>query len=231
LFAAHQVSSDAVVACDPRLCSQLAASGFSTVQEYPLGQNSVSLTDTNLIVVTPAIRFLLGTTDPQLGADVMPAILASFGSGSARITIQAVDPDGAAAHQAALLQDVQARVQLGAQLLNSGFVSATPIARKELAQGEVDPRLLLAIQALANRQPVDIASFGDAGPSASPGEPFRSADFAATDPPEPTMISVFRMHPGFPSITHAMLLMLADGQTAVQIEFGVPTPLNLLSPS
>ena len=115
-------------------------------------------------------------------------------------------------------------------MLSSGNVSAAPAARNELAQGEVDPRLLLAIQALAIHQPVDIVSFGDAGPSASPGVPFRSADFAAMDPPGQTMISVFRTHSGFPSITHAALLTLADGQTVLQIEFGVPTPLNLLSP-
>ncbi len=237
-FAAHQVSSDAVVACDPRLCALLTASGFPTVQEYPLGQGSVSLINTNLIVVTPAIRFLLGTMHPHLGADVLPAILASFGSGSAQITIQAVDPDGAAAYEAALRQDVRARVQLGTQLLSGGNVSATPTARNELAQGEVDPRLLLAIQALADQEPVDILSFGDAGPSTSPGVPLRSADFAETDPASQTfgpgyrqtMISVFRTHSGFPSITGAAEPMLADGQTVLQIEFGVPTPLNLLSP-
>ena len=234
----QQVSSDAVVACDPRLCALLTAINFPTVQEDPLDQNSVSLMNTNLIVVTPAIRFLLGTMHPHLGGDVLPAILASFGSGSAQITIQAVDPDGAAAYQAALLQDVRARVQLGTQLLSGGNVSATPAARNELAQGEVDPRLLLAIQALADQEPVDILSFGDAGPSTSPGAPLRSADFAETDPASQTfgpgyrqtMISVFRTHSGFPSITRAGEPMLADGQTVLQIEFGVPTPVNLLSP-
>ncbi len=110
-------------------------------------------------------------------------MLASFGSGRALVTIQPVDPAGGAAYQAALSQDVQERIQVGQKLLNSGSVSAAPKARHALFTGEVDPRILLVIQALISSQMGRSRSrlFSNSGPGAGPGVPFRTANFVASE--------------------------------------------------
>ena len=54
-----------------------------------------------------------------------------------------------------------------------------------LADGEVDPRLLVVLAALAALHPLDITGFGRPSPGASAGVPLRSADIAGAAPPGP----------------------------------------------
>src|SRR5207249_1654566 len=54
--------------------------------------------------------------------------------------------------------------------------------RNQLAAGQVDSRLLLAIAALAGHQPISIVRFGNVGPSADATMPLRFADLAENDP-------------------------------------------------
>ena len=166
-------------------------------------------------------------------------MLASFRSGRELVTIQPVDPAGGATYQDAFSRDVQQRIQLGQELLNGGRVSAAPKARHALAVGEVDPRILLAIQALVRQIPVKIAGFSDSGPGAGPGVPFRTANFVATDlsagvPPAAylhQMIALLRARATSYPVLHATPITMFNGQPAVQIVYGAPSPLGLLGPS
>ena len=232
-----QVSPGTVVACDPQMCSELRAYGFPGQQEAHLGANSQSLSGASLVAVTPPLRTLFARG--SAGNEVAPVVLASWGSGSALVTIQPVDPAGGSAYQAALSKDVQQRIQLGQELLNSGRVSAAPKARHALAVGEVDPRILLAIKAVVRQLPVKIAGFSNLGPGAGPGVPFRTANFVATDlstglPPvayQHQLIALLRAHATSYPVLHATPITMRNGQRAVQIVYGAPSPLGLLGPS
>ena len=57
----------------------------------------------------------------------------------------------------------------------------SPTARKQLIAGQVDSRLVLAIAALASKEPVDIVQFGNIGPGADADIPLRYADLAEND--------------------------------------------------
>jgi hypothetical protein len=227
----QQVGAGAAVACDAQTCPVLTASGFPAAQQVQIQVNPQSLSSAGIVVVTPAVRVFF-SNHPGLGADIAPEILASFGP----ISVQAVDPAGGSAYQTALSQDVQARIQVGQQLLNSGDVTAAPVAETQLVAGDVDSRLLLAIQALSQQQPVHIVAFADSGPGASAGIPFRAAELGETDPTGamlPTayvqsMITVLNAHATFPAVTHARQVNLGDGQTVGEIDYALPLQLGLL---
>jgi hypothetical protein len=231
---AQQVAPGTVVACDAQTCAALTASGIPAAQQVQLAVNPQSLSGAGIIVLTPAVRTLLTTTNPGLVNYVTPPVLASFG----QVTVHLVYPAGRAAYQTALSQDVQERIQLGTRLLNSGLVSASSAAESELTAGTVDPRLLLAIQALANQQPIDIVGFGDSGPVAGPGTPFRGVDLAETDisnAMSPTgyvqsMIALLKAHATFPAFASGRQVALPDGQTVVEVVYAAPSPLGLLAP-
>ncbi len=183
--------------------------------------------------MTPELRLLFSTV-PSLSDDVTPAVLATFGSGSARITVQLVYPGGRAAYRSALSRSVSDRIAVGEQLLNSGSVTASPAARSELAAGQVDPRFLLVLRTLISQQPIDIVGFGGRGPGAGPGVPFRVADVATTDPASslgggymPWLASVL-LHPNaaYPAISPKLGTL--DGQQVAMIEYAAPTPLGVL---
>ena len=232
-WVSQQVGTGTAVACDAQTCPVLTASGIPAAQQVQIQLNPQSLSSAGIVVVTPAVRNFF-SNHPGLGADIAPAVLASFGP----ITVQPVDPAGGSAYQAALSQDLQARIQVGEQLLNSGDVTAAPVAETQLAAGDVDSRLLLAIQALAQQQAVYIVAFGDSGPGASAGIPFRAAELRETDPTgamAPTayvqsMITLLNAHATFPAFAQAKQVNLADGQTVAQIEYALPLQLGLLTP-
>jgi hypothetical protein len=230
----QQVAPGTIVACDAQTCPVLTAGGITGAQQVQVGLNSQSLSDASIAVVTPGLRTLFSTLDPSLGNEVIPVALASFGP----VSVQEIYPAGAAAYQAALSQDVQLRIQVGEQLLNSGRVSASPGAQSELTAGDVDPRLLLAIQALANQQSVKIVDFGVPGAAAGPGAPFRGVQLAETDPSGgmapsvylQSMIALLQAHATFPPFLNGKQVTLGDGQTVVQVLYAAPTPLGLLAP-
>jgi hypothetical protein len=231
-----EVGAATVVACDAATCNTLTADGFPPGQEVRLGMASQTLSNAGIIIVTPQVRLLLGTIRPSLGADVALVDLARFGAGSSQVTIQVVDPHGSAAYAAALSQDVQQRIQLGNKLLSSGSISGSPSAKSDLAHGQVDSRILLAIQALIKQAPVDIVSFGRSGPHAGPGIPFRAVDFAEFDPAAGLsgpgyvgkLAMVLKAHATFP-VYSSVGQSVYNGQNVIHIAYAAPSPLGLLA--
>jgi hypothetical protein len=223
-----------MVACTPQIiCQALMQAGLPASQEVQL-TNARSLSKASIVVVTPALRQQLSTVGPSV---VAPVNLASFGLGSASITIQPVYPYGGAAYVAALRQSVQNRIRVGQQLLSSGNVQVAPMARAALTAGQVDPRLLQVLQALISQQPIDILGFANSGPSASAGIPFRIAYLATTDPASSLPGSAYTNWLGpmlkqpnvaFPAITHPTpTLYMLDGQQVAEIGYPAPSPLGV----
>jgi hypothetical protein len=232
-WVAGQVSGSAIVACDAAMCAALQAQGLPAPNMVVLRAGASDPLGSDVVVATAAVRSQLGS---RLGGVYAPVVIASFGSGDARIDVRAVAPDGAAAYQAAFGSDWAARRAAGAQLLRNPRIEASQAARDEIAAGQVDPRLLVTLAALAALHPVQVVDFGDAPPGASAGVPLRAADVAGPrGAPAGSAAAGLRsmrafLHAQRPpySPDQAAITQLPGGHPVLRIEFPAPSPLGLL---
>ena len=231
-WVASQASGDAIVACDPAMCAVLQARGVPASRLLVLNSVRADPLGSDLMVVTAAVRSQFGG---RLAGVYAPVTLASFGSGGARIAVQAVAPDGSSAYRAQLARDVRDRRVAGAQLLHNHRVHVAGAARPALTGGRVDSRLLATLATLAALHPLDIISFGGSGPGASAGVPLRSAEIAAAAPAGrrhlasvASLRAFFRAQrpPYLP--TSLETVRITPRRTALRIEYQVPCPLGLL---
>jgi hypothetical protein len=234
-WVAQQVSHDVIVSCDRVMCAALRAAGFPDRDLLVLGPTSPDPVNTAVVVETAAVRGLFGSS---LAAAWAPAVLASFGSGPAGITVRVIAPHGAAAYQTALATDLAAREAAGTALLKDRRIAVPPLAGAQLTSGQVDSRLLLALAALARHQPVSIVQFGNSGPGASAGVPLRFADLAETDrAAHLTRAAYVRSARAYLSTVKAgyrpartTTVVLPGGQAVLRVEFTAPSPLRVPGP-
>ena len=234
-WVAGQVSRAATVSCDRVMCQALAAYGVPAASLLELEPGNADPPRSSIIVATAAVRSMIGS---RLSSADAPAVIASFGSGSMQISIRVVAPRRAAAYFSALSADIAARKAAGTQLLDNQRIIASAAARRQLAGGRVDPRLLVILAGLAAQRPVSIVAFGDLAPGASPGIPLRSADLAqtgATAGPNPAAqlraMAVFLRAQRDPYLAaHIQTARRAGGRNVLRIEFAAPSPLGLLGP-
>jgi hypothetical protein len=224
----RQVSPSAIVACDPAMCAALQASGVAAGRLLVLGTSASDPLGSDLVVATPSLRSQFGA---RLASVYAPVVIASFGSGAARIDIRAVAADGTAAYDSALAADQSARIAAGEQLIGNRHITMPAAARAVLRAGRVDPRLLATLAALAGQQPLRVLAFGDPSPGANAAIPLRSVEIAPAKAGTRaaarlrTMLSFLhaQQQPFLP--TRAAL----SGQSALSVEYGAPSPLGLLS--
>jgi hypothetical protein len=232
-WASSQVSRTAIVSCDLVMCQALQTHGVPAASLLEVRPGGADPLDSSVIVATAAVRSMIGS---RLVAADAPATIASFGSGSTRIDIREIAPQGTAAYVSALRADILARQTSGTQLMNNQRITASATARSQLAGGQVDSRLLVIIAGLAAQQPLSIVAFGDRAPGASPGIPLRSADLAETGstagPDGVTwvrsMVTFLRAQRDPYLAAHIQTMRLASGQNILRIEFAAPSPLGLL---
>jgi hypothetical protein len=232
-WAAGQVSRTAIVSCDLVMCQALQAHGVPAASLLELRPGRADPLDSSVVVATAAVRSLIGS---RLVAADAPATIASFGSGSTRIDIREIAPQGTAAYLSALRTDVRARQTSGTQLLDNRRITASATARGQLAGGQVDSRLLVVIAGLAAQGPFAIVAFGDRAPGASPGIPLRSADLAETGGTAGphgvawvrSIVTFLRAQRDPYLAARIQTLRLAGGQNVLRIEFAAPSPLGLL---
>jgi hypothetical protein len=230
-----QVSRSAIVSCDPVMCQALEARGVSAASLLELRPGEADPLRSSIIVATAAVRGLIG---PRLSSTYAPAAIASFGSGRRQISVRVVAPRGAAAYTSALRADMLARKASGAQLLDNRRIIVSATARRQLAHGQADSRLLVVIAGLAARWPVSVAAFGDLAPGASRGIPLRSADLApvgATASAGPAarmraMVAFLRAQRDPYLAAHIQTVPRAGGRNVLRIEFAAPSPPGLLGP-
>jgi hypothetical protein len=231
-WVASQVNRDAIVACDPAMCATLLAHrvpagrlvALTTARPDPLGSD--------LVVATPAVRSQFGARLPGVYA---PVTLVTFGSGPTRIELRVVAADGAAAYRRQFAADLRDRKAAGATLLYNRHIHVASTARAALADGEVDPRLLVTLVTLAHLHPLDIIGFGSPSRGASVGVPLRSAEITAAAPPGSrrpvslhNLMTVLRAQrpPYLPSLLD--ILQISSGGAVLRIGYPVPSPLGLL---
>jgi hypothetical protein len=225
---AAQVSLDAIVACDPAMCAALQASGVGAGRLLVLGTSASDPLGSGLVVATPALRNQFGA---RLAGVYAPVVVASFGSGAGRIDIRAVAADGTAAYDSALAADRSARLAAGGQLIDNRHITMSADAQALLRAGQVDPRLLAVLAALAAQQPLRILAFGDPSPGASAAIPLRSVEIA---PANAGTHAAARLRPVLSflqaqRVPYLPMRAVLVGQSAMSVEYAAPSPLGLLS--
>lgn len=231
VWVAQQVSGDVVVACDPAMCGALQAAGVAAGRLLVLRPGQGDPLGSEILLVTAAVHSQFGS---RLTSVYAPITLAAFGSGSARIEVRVVAPDGTKAYLAQLAADVAARRSAGAALLHNSGIRVAAAARSELIAGQVDPRLLLLVVTLSHAYPVDIVSFGNQASGASAGVPLRSAEITGAAPApghQPVSMRVLRNFlnaqrtPYRPATVTTVRL---GSRTALDVEYPAPSPFGLL---
>jgi hypothetical protein len=211
------------------VCADLAGRGFPDLD--PLGPESNDPLDSNVVVATADIRNQFGG---RLASVYAPIILASFGSGNARIEIREVIPGGTIAYRAALAADLRARKIAGAQLRANSQITASAIARTQLLSGDIDPQLPQLIAAMAHFQPVRIVAFGDQGPGGGSTSLLRSVDLATHVTRSQLAATAYLQW--MQAFIHAQRaeyrpalseqITLPGGQTVLRIQYSAPSPLS-----
>jgi hypothetical protein len=198
---ASQLAPNTPVACDPATCATL---------RFPVARDPQAA---SIVIATPQLRATEGTS---LDA-VAPTILASFGTGASRVDVRLVAPP------AAFAADHAARKQAGTQLLRNPRLHASPWVASQLAAGQVDARLLMALAALTADQPVSIADLSDTGPGADPGVPLRAALIMVADEPAAWAFLAGQQTGAF------RLAELRVVGNMLYLRFSAPCPLGLLT--
>jgi hypothetical protein len=163
--------------------------------------------------------------------------------GDRGITVRVIAPHGVLAYQNLLSDDLAARKEAGAGLLDDSQITISAAARNQLASSQVDSRLMLALASLAGSEPINIVKFWNTGPGASAGNPLRFADLAKNDQAVhlnssaymravfadlSTANADFRANPQIrPARTVPAML---QGLAVLQVEFSAPTPLGVFGP-
>ena len=226
-----QVSRAAVVSCDLQVCADLVSAGFPSANLLTLGPTSNDPLGSALVVATAPIRAQYGS---RLASVYAPAIIASFGSGTARIDIRLVYPGGAAGYDAVQGTALRARKVAGAQLLANSQIAASATARTQLLSGDVDPRLPQLLAIMAGSHPVHIVGFINQSPGGGPASLLRSVDLATADSTahltRAAYLSWMQAFIGAQRAQYrpasAQQVTLPTGQTVLRIGYAAPSPLS-----
>jgi hypothetical protein len=225
---ARQVLPGTIIACDPLMCSALEAVNVPAASLNEVQPSTPDPMGSDLVVATPAVRSQFGS---RLASVYAPLVIASFGSGAQRIDIRAIAPDGAKAFAAALAPDLSARITAGELLLRNKNVRASAQASRALLAGDVDPRLLVTLSALAGEMPLQLVIFDDSSPGASPEVPLRGAEIGATSAKSlSAMLAFLAAQQAAYRPSQFRKAESASGQTVVAVQFDAPGPLGLNGP-
>jgi tetratricopeptide (TPR) repeat protein len=230
-WVAAQVSRSAIIGCDPAMCAALEVRGVPGGDLLVLGPNGpADPLGSNVVVATAAVRAEFGS---RLVSVYAPQVLATFGSGTGAIEVREVAPDGVPAFITASRSDLQARRQFGTTLLRNRQLDVVATARAEIADGEVDSRLLATLATLADLQPVRVVAFENDDPGAAGGVPLRAVVIApagrATSGWDQSVLAFLNsQRPPFRPAA-ARPAAVAGFRQAVRIQFQSPSPLGLLT--
>jgi hypothetical protein len=213
---ASQLGSNAIIGCDPLICTALQARGVTAARLMPLTPGAPGPHGATVVV----------TSDPA-AAQYAPAVLASFGAGATKVDVRATEPGGAAAYQAALRADQNARMTAGSQLLRNKRIHFSAADAAELRAGQVDARLLATLAALSSQYSFGVTAFGDASPGVA--ALYRQATITAAGKDLTAALALLKAQvpPFLPAV--AVIVSPGTGQAALNIQYAAPSPLGLLT--
>ncbi len=221
----QQVASSVLVGCDPEMCNDLQQAGLPAGQLLELQPTAPDPEGSLLVVATPVIRNQFGT---RLASVYAPLVVASFGSGADRVDVRYVSPGGTAAFESQLAADQKSRITAGEQLLTNKNVQASTVAHRVLRAGQVDPRLLITLSALAHQWPLHLVAFDDPSPGVSSDVPLRGVEIgAATSAGLSAMVAFLtaQQNPYAPAV--ARITQGTNGQSVVTVRYDAPGPMGL----
>ena len=220
VWIAGQLSSGAIIACDPAMCAALQAQGVAAGRLMPLTPRAPDPRGAAVVVTSaPAAS--------QLIEAYAPAVIASFGSAADPIDVRVAEPGGAAVYQTALRADLAARMSAGSQLLGNHRIRFTAQDAAQLRAGQVDTRLLATLATLASQYSFSVSAFGDASPGVA--VLYRDATITGASQNIAGALTLVKAQvpPYLP--TQASMVQTAVGPAALSIEFAAPSPLGLLT--
>lgn len=222
---AQQVGSDVNVSCDPQMCGEVREQGFPAARLTALPPRTDGPLGAGVVVATPTLRDQFGA---RLATVYAPLVLASFGSGAEQVDIRVVAPDGAAALRAQLAAEHTHLVAAGTQLLRNSNIAASPTARAPLLAGQVDPRLLVMLSALASQGPVRLVTFDDSSPGTSTVVQLRGAEIGAASTAGLSAVLGFLRAQQAPYLpASAAIARAVSGQSVVTVRYDAPGPMDL----
>ena len=225
-WVAQQVGSDNIVACDPVICSALLGQGIPAGRLLPLQSAGGNPFGADVIVASPSVRSEFGS---ELTTVYAPALIASFGSGAARVDVRAIANQGGAAYRAAEQPDLTARKAAGAQLLHNRRFHATAAAARQITAGQVDTRLLVTLAWLVSQRAVSVGSFGATGPGAP--VQLRQVTITGADGQDAALTADLDQvrSQRTPYLPDSATIVHPGGPGVLRIEFGAPSVQGLLS--
>jgi hypothetical protein len=231
-WVSQQISPSTVVACDAAMCQALRERGFPAASLRLLQKSSPYPLSSQVVIETAAVRKIFGSS---LDAQAAPEVITTVGTGTAIVVIRVIAQHGVAAYKRELASDLSVRKRTGMALLGGARIRTLAVAHQQLADGEVDTRLLYAITALAAVKPIDILTFGSFATDPSGGLPLRYADLAEQDRAAhqsrkayvKTLTKVLNsISAPFGPIRSQTVL--SGGTYVLRIEVSAPSPLGLL---
>ncbi len=212
------------MSCDPVMCRALEAHGIPSPDLRVLASSASSLLGSQIVVATATIRKQLGSS---LTTVYSPAVLSSFGSGNSRIDVRLIAPHGAAAFMQQFRADQKERKTAAGALLTLASISLSASARRQLAAGQVDSRLIVLLSFLAPSFRLDVAAFSDSGPGANVGMPLRSLTLTGSKAGLRSVLTYVRTHETAPYLPEHTQLTRQRGRPELVIEFYAPSPLGV----
>ena len=183
------------------------------------------------VVATAVVRAQYGS---RLASVYAPAVIASFGSGNARIDIREVFPGGTKRYRQVQQPDMRTRQAHDALLLTNSQITFSATARKQLLSGDIDPRLPQLLAYMAHGHHLTVADFGDQSPGGGPASLLRSVDLTTAGPAAHTtsgayprwMQRFFRVQRAQYHLAWSHLIRSATGQPVLNIGYDAPSPLS-----
>ncbi len=232
MWVSREISRSAIIGCDTVMCTDLFKAGVSSSDLLELKSTAPDPLGADVVVVTPVLQ---SQFDSRLSSEYAPSVLASFGTGRARVAVRLVANDGAAAYKSALRRDLAARRLVGTQLIGNERIALPATADSELAAGQVDPRLLITLPALAAKHPIRVLAFYDRPPGAGSGVPLVGVELSGTDSqaglsPRAYLRWLTSFLRSQQSVYRAATVstISRQGHPVVSVRFTRPTPVGLL---
>jgi hypothetical protein len=224
-WVASQIARNEYVACDPEMCNEVQNSGFPASQLTVLQPTAPDPLGANLVIETPAIHSQFGS---RLASVYAPLVIAKFGAGAEQVEIRYIPPDGTAAFESQLKAERANRIEAGEQLLTNKNVQASPAAKASLVAGQVDPRLLVTLSALAHLMPLQLIAFDDSSPGATSAVPLRGVEIgAAASAGLPTMLAFLTAQQPTYAPAKAVITRKASGQSVLTVRYDAPGPMDM----
>jgi hypothetical protein len=222
-WVAQQVAG--MVSCDPEMCKELQADHYQVGELNEVDPSSPDPLGAVVVVATPVIQSQFGS---RLASVYAPQVIASFGTGAEQVQVRYIPPEGTAAFDSQLAADRTGRINAGELLMSNARITASAAAKAELLAGQVDPRLLTILPALARGSPLQLIKFENSSPGVGNSVPLRGAWIGAPSDSDLTaIVRLLKAQINTYRAAQAEIEPIAGGKHVVVVSFSAPAPMGL----